>query len=74
MLDGAAALPLPEVVAMTDVTALDGLATWAARYATSGPAVLPLHSLRDGRCTCGSDCKSPGKHQRPTMAPYRDNR
>ncbi|QBS37113.1 DNA primase [Thermaerobacter sp. FW80] len=26
-------------------------------------AVLPLHSIRGGRCTCGdTDCKSPGKH------------
>lgn len=33
---------------------------------TRGYAVLPLHSLRDGRCTCGaSDCK-PGKHPRVT--------
>lgn len=45
-----------------DVTALDGLAGWAARYATSGLAVLPLHSICDGRCTCGTDCTSPGKH------------
>jgi len=47
---------------VTDVTALDGLAGWAVRYATSGLAVLPLQSIRDGRCTCGTGCKSPGKH------------
>lgn len=29
-----------------------------------GWAVLPLHSVRDGRCTCGRDCASPGKHPR----------
>jgi hypothetical protein len=50
------------VVAVTDVTAPDGLAGWAVRYATSGLAVLPLHSIRSGRCTCGRDCTSPGKH------------
>ncbi|MGH3807788.1 MAG: bifunctional DNA primase/polymerase [Pseudonocardiaceae bacterium] len=39
------------------------LAGWAARYATSGLAVIPLHSIRDGACTCRwADCKSPGKH------------
>lgn len=27
--------------------------------------VFPLHSIRDGRCTCGkTECKSPGKHPR----------
>jgi hypothetical protein len=30
-----------------------------------GWAVMPLHSVRDGRCTCGrADCGSPGKHPR----------
>ncbi|MGB8200044.1 MAG: bifunctional DNA primase/polymerase, partial [Pseudonocardiaceae bacterium] len=47
---------------MTDVTAPDGLAGWAVRYATHGLPVLPLHSVRDGRCTCATACKSPGKH------------
>jgi hypothetical protein len=50
------------VVAVTDVTAPDVPAGWAARYATSGLAVLPLHSIRSGRCTCGRACTSPGKH------------
>ena len=28
-------------------------------------AVLPLHSIENGRCTCGrADCSSPGKHPR----------
>lgn len=50
--------------AVTDVSAFD-LAGWAVRYATSRlrVAVLPLHSIHDGRCTCGGRaCKSPGKH------------
>ena len=34
-------------------------------YADRGWAVLPLHSVKDGRCSCGkSDCRSPGKHPR----------
>lgn len=34
-------------------------------YAARGWHVLPLHSVRGGRCTCGrSDCTSPGKHPR----------
>jgi hypothetical protein len=52
---------------MTDV---QRAALWYARH---GWRVIPLHSIRDGRCTCGrSDCNSPGKHPRladwPTQA------
>lgn len=35
----------------------------ALQYAAQGWAVLPLHSIANGRCTCGNpDCGSPGKH------------
>ena len=35
----------------------------ALAYASFGWAVFPVHSIRDGRCTCGRpDCASPGKH------------
>lgn len=35
----------------------------ALRYAAQGWAVFPLHSIRDGVCTCGrKNCSSPGKH------------
>ena len=38
---------------------------WAERYAASGLGVLPLHSVRDGRCTCRRDCgRNAGKHPR----------
>ncbi len=37
----------------------------ALDYAGRGWQVIPLHSIRDGRCTCGkSACKSRGKHPR----------
>ncbi len=40
-------------------------AAWAEAYAQRGWQVLPVHSVRSGRCTCGAtDCSSPGKHPR----------
>lgn len=37
----------------------------ALEYAARGWAVLPLHSIASGRCTCGSvACASPAKHPR----------
>jgi putative DNA primase/helicase len=33
-------------------------------YAARGWPVIPLHSVRDGRCSCGRACSSPGKHPR----------
>lgn len=34
-------------------------------YVERGWAVLPLHSVSEGHCTCGKlDCRSPGKHPR----------
>lgn len=36
---------------------------YALQYANLGWAVFPVHGIKDGRCTCGSqDCSSPGKH------------
>jgi len=35
------------------------------QYVGRGWAVFPLHSVQDGRCTCGRDCgKNAGKHPR----------
>ncbi len=37
----------------------------ALDYASGGWSVLPLHTIEDGKCSCGKpDCKSPGKHPR----------
>jgi putative DNA primase/helicase len=37
----------------------------ALKYAKLGLPVVPLHTIVDGRCSCGSvDCASPGKHPR----------
>ncbi len=39
----------------------------AIAYATRGWPVIPLHSIRDARCTCGkAKCDSPGKHPHTT--------
>lgn len=35
----------------------------ALEYLRRGWSVIPLHSIRNGLCTCGkADCNSPGKH------------
>ncbi|MET4320317.1 putative DNA primase/helicase [Bradyrhizobium sp. RT5a] len=36
----------------------------ALSYASRGFHIIPVYSVRDGRCTCrkGADCDSPGKH------------
>ena len=37
----------------------------ALKYAKSGLLVFPLHTVKDGKCTCGkNDCNSPAKHPR----------
>ena len=44
----------------------------ALAYARKGWRVFPLHSIRDGRCTCGkAHCASPGKHPR-TKGGFKD--
>lgn len=41
------------------------LITDALHYAKNGFLVFPLHTVKDGRCTCGKDdCHSPAKHPR----------
>lgn len=34
----------------------------ALSYAERKWPVFPVHTIRDGRCTCNTACKSPGKH------------
>ena len=36
----------------------------ALAYAERGWHVFPCHSIRNGKCTCGKECDSPGKHPR----------
>ena len=43
----------------------DALLESALHYARQGWPVLPLHSIRAGRCSCGRDCgRAAGKHPR----------
>jgi hypothetical protein len=38
---------------------------WALAYASRGWHVFPLHTVRQGQCSCGHDCgKNAGKHPR----------
>lgn len=43
----------------------------ALDYAGQGWPVLPLHSIRDGHCTCGkADCDRPAKHPLGRLVPH----
>ena len=48
---------------MTPLT-LGDHGSYARQYASQwGWAILPIHTIKEGNCTCGrSDCGSPGKH------------
>ena len=51
---------------MTTVATTNPLAA-ALGYADRGWSVIPLHTVRDGRCSCGkAKCDSPGKHPHTT--------
>ena len=42
---------------------MSSLATAAAKYASLGFAIIPLHGITNGACTCGKgECSSKGKH------------
>ena len=43
----------------------DDLLAAALEFAGDGKPVFPLHTAKEGRCTCGkADCDKPGKHPR----------
>lgn len=43
----------------------------ALQYLHRGWAVVPVHGIRSGSCTCGRrDCPAPGKHPRIRWEPY----
>ncbi len=51
---------------------MDSLADAALDYLACGWGVIPLHSVREGRCSCAyPDCSSPGKHPRIQWEPYK---
>ena len=41
------------------------LLDWALKYAENGYPIFPVHSVKDGKCSCGNLlCSSVGKHPR----------
>jgi putative DNA primase/helicase len=56
----------------TDATAaetVDPLALALGYAGMMGWHVLPLHTIRNGRCSCGTNCHSPGKHPISFLTP-----
>ncbi len=53
-------------IQLTALTSVNTLTTEQAAhiYARQGISVFPLHAMEEGKCTCGQNCKSPGKHPR----------
>ena len=43
----------------------------ALAYVKKGWYVFPCHSIQDGKCSCGFNCSSPGKHPR-TLNGFKD--
>lgn len=43
--------------------------TTALAYADLGWKIFPCWQIVDGKCACGTECKSPGKHPISTLAP-----
>ncbi len=44
---------------------------WALEYAAAGLQVFPLNFMRDGKCSCGTDCgKNAGKHPIGWLVPH----
>lgn len=52
---------------------MSGAADLVEQYISLGIEVFPLHSVRDGRCTCGRDCPSPAKHPLLGLAHGKDD-
>ncbi len=53
------------LVASEALTETEGALEFALLYAGFGWRVFPVHTMRDGACSCGRDsCSSPGKHPR----------
>ena len=44
------------------VASLTSNLEYALYYSSLGWEVFPAHTIRNGRCSCGKSCKSPGKH------------
>ena len=42
---------------------------FALAYAKIGWYVLPVHSMVNGACSCGKECKTPGKHPITALVP-----
>jgi hypothetical protein len=61
------AVPNPESMVNRETAqagAVSAMLQWALLYARKGLAVFPVHTIRNGRCSCGKpDCnRSAGKH------------
>lgn len=53
------------------ISETDTKAKWAQQYVDElGFSLIPLHWIRKGKCSCGKDCHSAGKHPIGRLAPH----
>ncbi len=62
---------MTQMVVAIQVVTKDSTLAAALDYAERGWKVLPVHTFKDGNCSCKRDCPNPGKHPRISKWPVK---